>query len=157
MVMNNILSEVVGLGNNITGVISELVQDKDLAAKLINEVTLRQLDLQKAILTMPSQTKADAIVKVMYALRDVGVPLLRPIGAAAMTAFGIWAHYKGLDIGDAPQVILDGAFPGWMASRHAGKAQQKAVQERIELSKARPAVPPEGLPPFVDRFTYEED
>jgi hypothetical protein len=44
--------------------------------------------------------------------------LIRPIGAFLLSAFGAYCHYKGIAIEPALHAVFDGAFPGWMYSRH---------------------------------------
>lgn len=45
-------------------------------------------------------------------------PLIRPFGAFLLTAFGAYCHYKGIEMDVALHAVFDGAFPGWMYSRH---------------------------------------
>lgn len=129
-------------GEKVVGVISEWVEDKDLAAKLAFEVTKLNQAFSLEVLKTQTTPKVDALVKFAYAMRDVIIPLfqdviiplLRPVGSAAVTAFGVYAHMKGVSIDPTTHALLDAAFPGWMASRHAEKARKdKEETERVRV------------------------
>jgi hypothetical protein len=111
-------------GTKLIDVIGEVVEDKDKRNELNKEVVDAMFDWQKTMLSTTTTPKVDAFVKLLYAFRDVVIPMLRPVGAAAMTAFGLYAHYKGIQIDPVMHGIVDSAFPGWMASRHVTKAEE---------------------------------
>jgi hypothetical protein len=41
-----------------------------------------------------------------------------------MTAFGIYAVYKGWELDPTSKLATIGAFPAWMASRHVEKGRK---------------------------------
>lgn len=104
--------------------ISEAIPDPDKRRELEAKITQARIQVDQLIMQTTTIPWVDALVKIMYALERFIVTLWRPIGAAAMTAFGMYAHYKGIDIGEANHLILDGAFPAWGASRHMEKTKK---------------------------------
>lgn len=130
--------------DGITGLASEWIEDPDKRNEF--NFKIRELDfkLRETLLTVKTTPKTDAFVKILIAFRDIILPMMRPIGAAAMTAFGMYCHLKGIDIGETSQVVMDGAFPAWGASRHVHK--MKAEQETTKHHKKDE----------VDPFWFEE-
>jgi hypothetical protein len=94
------------LGESIFSIVDQLVPDKDLNAKLKNALDLELIKTN----TVPW---VDAAVKLLYAIKQ----FIRPLGALAMTAFGMYAHYKGMSIDPTTHAMIDGAFPAWGVSR----------------------------------------
>ena len=124
------------LGNGIVDVIDQLVEDKDLAAKLKVELVKSQQEFMRSIY---GSEHTPTIVKILYAFRDLVIPTLRPIGSALMPVVMIYAQSKGIEI---PNELVAGAaalFPGWMYSRHKGKAQEQLVTADIERQKTKRA------------------
>lgn len=112
---------VKGLISPVTNIADKLILDKDKYAELkFRELELREKRAMK-LLTITTTPKIDAVVKILYTIKDVIIPMFRPLGAAAMTAFGVYAHLKGLNIDPVVQGIFDGAFPAWGLSRHVNK------------------------------------
>lgn len=110
--MNSVLlSGILSIGK-------ELIEDKDKK----NEFADKAMERLLATETHPF---VDAVVKLSYAADQITKGLLRPLGAAVMTAFGIYAHLNGIEIDGALHAMFDGAFPAWGASRHAEKARKK--------------------------------
>lgn len=108
------------VGNALTGIMGladQYILDKD---KLI-EFRFRALELniqaQETLLKTNTTPWVDAVVKLMYALNM----FWRPFVGAAMTAFGAYCHYKGIEMDAALHAVFDGAFPAWGASRHMEK------------------------------------
>jgi len=102
----------------------QYIEDKDK----LNEINLRiqemEFGLTSALLTSKTTPKTDAFVKIMIAFKDVILPMLRPLGAACMTGFGMYCHLKGIPLDSGVQVVMDGAFPAWGASRHVAKKDE---------------------------------
>ena len=97
----------------------KLIEDKDKKT----EYAFKVMELMLNVKTYPI---IDALVKLSYASEQIMKGLFRPVGAAAMTGFAMWASYKGVTLDTAAQTVLYGAFPAWGASRHAEKAKAKA-------------------------------
>lgn len=129
---------VIGLADKLLDLGSEFIEDPDKKIQYQKEI----LELTSAFSTKVLETTTvpwvDATVKLMYAARDVLIPMLRPLGSAAITAFGMYAHAKGIEIDPVIHGTLDVAFPGWMASRHAGKTTEaKEVTKRHAATEQR--------------------
>jgi len=116
---------------SVTGLISEFIDDGDLRAKLEAGLQKVEARITSQLLQTTTTPKVDAFVKILVAIKNVIIPLFRPLGAGAMTAFGMWMHYNGTPMDGATQIVMDGAFPAWGASRHVEK-QKKASQKRRE-------------------------
>jgi hypothetical protein len=105
--------QAVPLIGDLLGIVSEAVTDKDKR----NEINLKLAELQHNfnMQLVQSQTVpwVDATVKLIYAL----VALARPIGSFAVTAFGLYAHAKGIGIDTMTHTLIDSAFPAWMGAR----------------------------------------
>lgn len=116
--------------DGLFGVLSEAITDKDLLAKL----DVKRQEIDSAIRSQLLKTKTipwvDALVKVMIAMRDVVIPLLRPAGAFAMTAFGMYMHYRGTPLDAVNQAVFDGAAPAWGISRHANKKKEQETKQK---------------------------
>ena len=118
-------------------VLGQVITDKDLIAKLEVEKEKLRLAIQSELLKTQTIPWVDALIKVMVALPNVVLPLLRPLGSAAMTAAGLYASFKGVELNDAVEVAAVSAFPAWGASRHVNKQtheKTKQVQSRHKQS-----------------------
>jgi len=93
---------------------SELITDKDKKAEFEFKAKEIANELDEALLNTTTVPWADGIVKILLATKV----FIRPLGALGLTAFGAFPQYKGLEIDTALHSIFDGAFPGWMLSRH---------------------------------------
>ena len=104
-----------GLFEGITKVASELITDKDKLAEF--EARAKELvhEADKALLQDDTIPWVDALVKLMLASKQ----FIRPVGSFLITAAGIYLHYKGIEVDAALHGLIDGAFPGWMYSRHS--------------------------------------
>jgi len=115
----------------ITGLFSELIDDDDLRAKLEFETDKLRFELDKVLLSTQTNPYVDGGVKVLIAIRDIIIPMLRPLGAAYIT-------YMGIDMGTAElaadgevsafTVGLSAAFPSWGVSRHVNKNNEQKTQ-----------------------------
>lgn len=103
---------------SVSGVLSELITDKDLRAKL-------EFEMAKALLTTTTTPKVDATVKLLMALRDLAIPLFRPVGSVALAAFGAYCVTNGIELPEYISVMLFGAPLGWGMSRHKEKTTAK--------------------------------
>lgn len=112
---------------SVTGLISEFIEDPDKAREF-------RFKLDQTLLQTTTTPKVDAFVKILIATRDIIIPMLRPLGAAAMTAAGIYMHYKQIPIDGAMHALLDGSFPAWGTSRHINKqTEQRERTQRASL------------------------
>lgn len=104
-----------GLLDGITSLASEMITDKDKMAEF--EVRAKELvyEADQALLEDSTVPWVDALVKLMLASKQ----FIRPIGSFFITAAGIYMHYKGVEVDTALHAVIDGAFPGWMYSRHS--------------------------------------
>ncbi len=109
-------------------IIDQFVDDGDLALKLKNE-------LQVMLLTTKTTGFVDGFVKIMFAFRDLILPLLRPLGAFYLTTLGVDMGIAELAAEgniSAMSVGLTAAFPGWMGSRHVDKSnKQKLERDKV--------------------------
>lgn len=121
---------------SVTGLISELTIDDDKQAEIRLELEKVKADVQKQLLSTVTTPRVDAFVKLLIAFKDIVIPLLRPLGAACMTGFGMYCHYNDIGLDGATQVVMDGAFPAWGASRHYGKKDElKASSKSKKIEK----------------------
>lgn len=103
------------------GIGKELIVDKDKQIEYAFKLAELQQQFSMQLVSQATVPWVDATVKLMYALNS----LWRPIGGALMTAFGIYAHWKGIKIEPALHAVFDGAFPAWGVSRHINKQNGK--------------------------------
>ncbi len=101
------------------------IPDKKQLAEFEHDISTLKLELDKTLLTTKTVPWVDATIKILYALKEVIIPMFRPLGGAAMTAFGMYCHLKGVEIDIGLHAILDGALPAWGLSRHAEKGRKK--------------------------------
>lgn len=120
------LTAGLNLANGIISVIDQLVEDKDLASQLKLKALEQTVEYNTAILTSESVPIG---VKYLLAFRDIVIPLLRPVGSAALSAFAAYAAVKGITLDPVVQAAFAGAFPGWMASRHVRLKQQEITKQ----------------------------
>jgi hypothetical protein len=135
--MKEYIEPVADVFNGIIGVIDQAVTDTDLKAKLIHGISVKQMDMTQALIT---SANTPGYVKFFAAMRDFVLPVMRemvswmrPIGSAALTFAGVYMHVKGIEIDPKFHMIIDSAFPGWMAAREVGKSRDS--KERVEISK----------------------
>lgn len=113
----------------LSSLASEFIEDPDKKREIDYKIQDLEFGLRKSLLATTTTPKVDAFVKLLIAFRDIILPLLRPLGAAAMTAFGMYCHLNGIEIDGAVHAILDGAFPAWGASRHVHKSNELKQQK----------------------------
>lgn len=100
------------------------IDDKTKQMEFATEVAKLGLQTQQVILEDKTSPFVDGLVKLMYASKDVLIPLLRPLGSAALSAFSAYCAYKHIDLGSMG-IVMGAAFPGWMASRGIEKLTDK--------------------------------
>jgi hypothetical protein len=105
----------------IFGVVDQMVEDKDKAAELKVKLAEMQTQLNSQLLTTQTVPWVDATVKILMAVRDLVIPLFRPVFGAALTGLAVWFEYKGVPINPTLQAIMAAAFPGWMVGRQVKK------------------------------------
>lgn len=106
----------------IVELVKELIPDGDKRKELEAKLEGARIEMDRMILSTTTTPRTDAFVKILYALERFVGSLWRPLGAAAMTAFGMYAHWKGIDLGGAlNHGVFDGAFGAWGLSRHMEK------------------------------------
>lgn len=116
--VDNIITSIIGLGKSY-------IDNKEKQIEFANELIKMGLDFQEKLMLMQTTPKVDAFVKVLYAFRDVVLPLIRPVVSAGMTAFAGYFAYKGIQLPEVVEYAFAAAFPGWMTSRHFNKQTSK--------------------------------
>ena len=102
----------------------KLIVDKDKKIEFAYKAQELAFKSMEVMLTVKTVPWVDATVKILYALKA----FFRPVVGGLMTAFGAYAHVKGMDLG-ALHAIFDGAFPAWGVSRYAEKVKKKDKDE----------------------------
>lgn len=116
--LTSVLPGLLGLGG-------KLIEDKDKRAEFAFKVQEMAHDLALKMLDVKTYPWVDALVKLAYASEQIIKGLLRPLGAAAMTGFVIYAEVNEIQLSGPVETLLIAAFPGWMTSRHMDKAKAK--------------------------------
>lgn len=116
-----VVDAVLGVFGKLFGVVDQLVEDKDKK----NEIILKMAELQNQLSVQLVQTQTvpwvDATVKILFAVRDIVIPLFRPLISAAMAVYIVYAETNGITMSPMVEALFASAFPGWMASRHVTK------------------------------------
>lgn len=110
----------------------KLIVDKDKKAEYafkVQEMMFRQMEIMLNVKTYPW---VDGLVKLSYASETIIKGLFRPLGAACLTGFAIYADIYDIEISEGIEYILYGAFPAWGASRHVEKSN-KAKNKKYEV------------------------
>jgi len=120
-----VISAITDVFKGVIGVVDQLVEDKDKKNELIYKIMEMQNQLNLTVLQLKTVPWVDAMVKILFAVRDLIIPLLRPVIAAALTGFVAYAEVKGITLSPAVEAAFAAAFPGWMYSRHVTKTKEK--------------------------------
>ena len=120
-----ILDTVSGIFKGLFGVVDQLVEDKDKKNEIILKISEMQNQLNLTLLQQKTTPWVDATVKLLFAFRDLVIPLMRPIIGALMTGYAAYAETQGVALSPVVQAALAAAFPGWMYSRHSEKNGKK--------------------------------
>lgn len=115
--VDDVLASLFNLGKSY-------IDDKTKQMEYAEKVAELGIQLQTTIIQDKTSPFVDGIVKLMYASKDVILPLFRPIGSALLSAFAAYCAYKKIDLGGLG-VIMGSAFPGWMGSRAIEKLTDK--------------------------------
>ena len=130
--MKDIL-KMVGLFDRAMDLGSEYILDKDKAMAVRAEVEMARLQMAIAMASTTTIPWVDALVKLV----TVFAQLIRPLGTFAMSAFGAYAHMKGLGIDPMLHGIFDGSFPSWGISRHVEK--NRRVEAEVKYAAQSPS------------------
>jgi hypothetical protein len=125
MISLPILDAVTGVFKGLFGVVDQLVEDKDKKNEIILKMSEMQNQLNLTLLQQKTTPWVDATVKLLFAIRDIIIPLLRPVIGALMTGYAAYAEANGIVLSPVVQAALAAAFPGWMYSRHSEKNGKK--------------------------------
>jgi len=79
----------------------KLIEDKDKKAEFANSIAMSLIGQQ-------TYKWVDALVKLAYASEAIIKGLFRPIGAACMMAFAIYAELTGIELFESIQAMLYG-------------------------------------------------
>lgn len=120
------VSAIAGAFKSLIDLGSEYIEDPDKRNEFNMKVMEARNDLSLAVIQSKTTPKVDAIVKLLYAMRDTVLPLLRPVGSAILTGFVAYMRYNGTPLSTELEVMLASAFPGWMLSRHIQKGKEKS-------------------------------
>ena len=130
------------------GILDQYVEDKDLKAKLGFELSRLQIDMQRTVVTMSTTPTMDAFVKLLYATRDVIIPMLRPLGASLLTGAAVYMEMHHVAMPEWLTAMLGSAFPSWMVSRHLDKRTEKIEETKRQTIAAQKEVAQSGNPFF---------
>ena len=120
--MNLAVLGVVGdVFKSLFGIVDQMVEDKDKAAEIKLKMAEMENRLNAQLLTTQTTPKVDAAVKILIAMRDVVIPMFRPVVGAALTGLAVWFEYKQMPINENLQLLMASAFPGWMVGRQMKK------------------------------------
>ena len=108
----------------------KMIVDKDKKMEFAFKVQEMTFKFMEVMLNVKTIAWVDALVKLSYAMENIIKGLFRPIGAALMTGFAIYAEVKGIELSATVEAILVGAFPAWGVDRHLDKKKPK--KEPIE-------------------------
>jgi len=106
----------------IIGLVSEFIEDPDKKAELNYKV-------KEMFLTSKTTPKIDAFVKLMMALRDVIIPMFRPLGSLGMAAFGAYCLTNNIVLPEYITAGLFGAPVAWGASRYKEKTEAMKYED----------------------------
>ena len=118
------LNFLTALISPVTNLADKLILDKDKYAELQHKKLELKHKSKDKLLSITTTPKTDAFVKLLIAFNDVILPLLRPVGSACMTGFVIYCEANDIELSAATELMMAGAFPAWMASRHKNKSDE---------------------------------
>jgi hypothetical protein len=137
-----VIESALKFGTSIVDVIDQYVEDKDLATKLKFAIAEKQIDFSMQI---QASEHVPTFVKLMYAVRDVLIPMFRPLGTFALTAFAAYAATNDITLDPVLQAALAAAFPGWVASRHVEKSTKTKAEAEVKKIDAMRAKEDKGF------------
>ena len=110
----------------------KMITDVDKKAEFaikVQEMAFKQIE---TLINAKTYPWIDGLVKLAYASEQIVKGLFRPVGAAFMTGFLIYAQVNDIELSGTVETLCAAAFPGWMASRHVSKrdeAKKKSYEE----------------------------
>ena len=107
----------------------KMIIDQDKKQEFAFRVQEMTFKFMEAMLAAKTIAWVDALVKLSYAMENIIKGLFRPIGAALMTGFAIYAEVKGIELSATVETLLVGAFPAWGVDRHLDKKKPKKPEE----------------------------
>ncbi|RMH12698.1 MAG: hypothetical protein D6698_15075 [Gammaproteobacteria bacterium] len=120
------LQAILGIVPNVLKLADKMILDKDKKAEFAFKTLEMQNQLIEKLVTMETIPWVDATVKLFGAVVMLG----RPIGSFLLTAFGVYAQYKGIELSDAATTVTLGAFPAWMGAREVHKTRVARIKEK---------------------------
>ena len=118
----------IPLISGIVGIVDKFIVDKDKYAELQNKKIEMENSYKVALLNKTTTPKTDAFVKLLLAFKDIILPLFRPVGSLLLGAVVLYFHSVGNPLPPELALLLGGAFPGWMASRHVAKKEEEKTK-----------------------------
>lgn len=119
---------IKGLISPVTNIADKMVMDKDKYAELqFKKVELQHKSKDK-LLAITTTPNIDAWVKLLIAIKDVVIPLFRPIGSIAMAVFSAYCIKEGIEL---PSYLTEALFAPsvlWGYSRHKEKQNQTSYE-----------------------------
>ena len=105
----------------------KMIKDADKQMEYAFKVQEMAQELALKLMDTKTYPWIDGLVKLAYASEAIVKGLFRPLGAAVMTGFVIYAEIQGIELSGPVETILLAAFPGWMTSRHVEKKGKKKL------------------------------
>ena len=135
------ISELIsGFLKPVTGIIDKMVMDKDKYAELQFKKLELEYTARSELLTITTTPSVDAVVKLLVTIKEVVIPLLRPVGSFGLAAFAAYAETNGISLPSEIQYMLYGSPVAWGASRHVNKQTQAKEKAKRQQPASRPAV-----------------
>ncbi len=130
------LSFLTALISPITNIADKLIIDKDKYA----EIQLRKIEIKAEardkLLSITTTPTVDAMVKLAIAMKDVFIPLMRPVISSGMMLFAIYAANKGIELSAPLEAVLVAAFPAWGTARwNEKKDSEKTKRKEMEYTE----------------------
>jgi len=107
----------------------KMIVDKDKKMEFAFKTQEMMFKQMETLINAKTYPWVDALVKMAYASEQIVKGLFRPIGAAIMTGFLIYAELNDIQLSGLVESLCAAAFPSWMASRHIDKNKKKDVTE----------------------------
>ncbi len=116
----------------ITSIADKMILDKDKYAELQFKKLELQAKARSELLAVTTTPWIDGFVKLLVTIRDVLIPLMRPVMSALMPVFAGYCAMNGIELGATVETMLFGAPIAYGASRHVDK-KQKEVTKRAKM------------------------
>ena len=119
--MFGFLSELIAPAVKIA---DKMVMDKDKYADLQFKKAELKHEAQMALLQQTTTPTIDAWVKILLALRDIIIPMFRPLGSLAMAAFSAYCIKEGIELPEYLKEALFAPSVMWGYSRYKEKTKE---------------------------------